>query len=198
MMRAFYSTGENIYLAGNVGKQGANAAGKLNFLESFNHPLAFLDGPSQRKSQGVDDFGALKINGLNVNAITGDAFSSINGMGHHNTFLINQSKLGIRESLEKAYVNNFLTKSLTDEEYKKYISGDRSEVKFQKLEEALAFQLNGLHANDQHTAPVKLLHANTLGSWQDSNLLAESAKLKMVNSPDTLRNISIDIKEYKN
>lgn len=193
MMRAFYSTGENIYLAGNVGKQGANAAGKLNFLESFNHPLAFIDGPSQRKSQGVDDFGALKINGLNVNAITGDAFSSINGMGHHNTFLINQSKLGIRESLEKAYVNNFLTKSLTDEEYKKYISGDRSEVKFQKLEEALAFQLNGLHANDQHTAPVKLLHANTLGSWQDSNLLAESAKLKMVNSPDTLRNISIDI-----
>lgn len=191
-IRAFYATGENVYLAGNVGKQGANAAGKLNFLETFNHPLAFIDTNSQRKSQGVDDFGALSIGGINVNRITGNAFSEMNGASYHDTYIVNRTKIGIRESLEKLYVNNYLTKGMSPEEYQEYLANPKGD-KFSSLNEALKFQINGLRANDQYSSPIKLLHANTEGSWQDSNFLADTAKMKTVNSPDMSKNIKIDI-----
>lgn len=191
-IRAFYATGENVYLAGNVGKQGANAAGKLNFLETFNHPLAFIDTNSQRKSQGVDDFGALSIGGINVNRITGNAFSEMSGATYHDTYIVNRTKIGIRESLEKLYVNNYLTKSMPQKEYQEYLANPKSD-KFSSLNEALKFQINGLRANDQYSSPIKLLHANTEGSWQDSNFLADTAKMKTVNSPDMSKNIKIDI-----
>ena len=191
-IRAFYATGENVYLAGNVGKQGANAAGKLNFLETFNHPLAFIDTNSQRKSQGVDDFGALSIGGINVNRITGNAFSEMSGASYHDTYIVNRTKIGIRESLEKLYVNNYLTKSMPSKEYQEYLTNPKSD-KFSSLNEALKFQINGLRANDQYSSPIKLLHANTEGSWQDSNFLADTAKMKTVNSPDMSKNIKIDI-----
>ena len=191
-IRAFYATGENVYLAGNVGKQGANAAGKLNFLETFNHPLAFIDTNSQRKSQGVDDFGALSIGGINVNRITGNAFSEMSGARYHDTYIVNRTKIGIREGLEKLYVNNYLTKGMSPEEYQEYLA-DPKNAKFSSLNEALKFQINGLRANDQYSSPIKLLHANTEGSWQDSNFLADTAKMKTVNSPDMSKNIKIDI-----
>ena len=53
--------------------------------------------------------------------------------------------------------------------------------------------MNGLPANDQFTSPVKVLHANTLGSWQDSDVLGTLAKMKMMFSPDQEREIKIDI-----
>lgn len=189
-MRAFYATGENILLAGNVGKQGANAAGKVNMLESFNHPLAFIDTASQRKQQGVDDFGGLKINGINVNQIAGNAFSVVNGMEHHNTYIINDTKIGIREGLEKIYRDNILSRGLSNADYKEHLKTGKD---FDTLEKALIKKMNGLHANDQFTSPVKVLHANTLGSWQDSDVLGTLAKMKMMFSPDQEREIKIDI-----
>lgn len=189
-MRAFYATGENIMLAGNVGKQGANAAGKVNMLESFNHPLAFIDTASQRKQQGVDDFGGLKINGININQIAGNAFSVVNGMEHHDTYIINDTKIGIREGLEKIYRDNILSRGLSDADYKEHLKTGKD---FDTLEKALIKKMNGLHANDQFTSPVKVLHANTLGSWQDSDFLGTLAKMKMMFSPDQEREIKIDI-----
>lgn len=193
-MRAFYATGENILLAGNVGKQGANAQGKVNLLESIAHPLAFIDTASQRKHQGMDDFGALRIGETDVSAVISKALGNIPGMEYHKTFLVNETKIGIREGLEKLYRDNYISKTLTDTEYKDYLKG-KSNPKFDSLAKALEYRMNGMHANNQYVVPVKMLHANTKGSWQDSDMLATTAKMKMIYSPDQIRNVKIDIND---
>lgn len=168
----YIANGDNFILGNRVGKQSSNAAGKINMFSTLGNPLSFLDVDSQRKEQSIDVFGGFsKIGEKPINKVFGETISSAPLLNYHKNEIIYSSN-------EHAY-----------KRAGKLIANDISNINGT----AIADKINnrGLdNFSSQTSSIVKIAHANTLLSYQDSDMLFDTAKVKFNMSPDKRRTIT--------
>lgn len=168
----YIANGDNFILGNRVGKQSSNAAGKINMFSTLGNPLSFLDVDSQRKEQSIDVFGGFsKIGEKPINKVFGETISSAPLLNYHKNEIIYSSN-------EHAY-----------KRAGKLIANDISNINGT----AMADKINnrGLdNFSSQTSSIVKIAHANTLLSYQDSDMLFDTAKVKFNMSPDKTRTIT--------
>ena len=168
----YIANGDNFILGNRVGKQSSNAAGKINMFSTLGNPLSFLDVDSQRKEQSIDVFGGFsKIGEKPINKIFGETISSVPLLNYHKNEIIYSSN-------EHAY-----------ERAGKLIANDISNINGTVVSD----EINNRGLNNfssQTSSIVKIAHADTLLSYQDSDMLFDTAKVKFNMSPDKARKIT--------
>lgn len=168
----YIANGDNFILGNRVGKQSSNAAGKINMFSTLGNPLSFLDVDSQRKEQSIDVFGGFsKIGEKPINKIFGETISSVPLLNYHKNEIIYSSN-------EHAY-----------KRAGKLIANDISNINGTLVSD----EINNRGLNNfssQTSSIVKIAHADTLLSYQDSDMLFDTAKVKFNMSPDKARKIT--------
>lgn len=168
----YIANGDNFILGNRVGKQSSNAAGKINMFSTLGNPLSFLDVDSQRKEQSIDVFGGFsKIGEKPINKIFGETISSVPLLNYHKNEIIYSSN-------EHAY-----------KRAGKLIANDISNINGTLVSD----EINNRGLNNfssQTSSIVKIAHADTLLSYQDSDMLFDTAKVKFNMSPDKARQIT--------
>ena len=168
----YIANGDNFILGNRVGKQSSNAAGKINMFSTLGNPLSFLDVDSQRKEQSIDVFGGFsKIGEKPINKIFGETISIVPLLNYHKNEIIYSSN-------EHAY-----------KRAGKLIANDISNINGTLVSD----EINNRGLNNfssQTSSIVKIAHADTLLSYQDSDMLFDTAKVKFNMSPDKARKIT--------
>lgn len=168
----YIANGDNFILGNRVGKQSSNASGKINMFSTLGNPLSFLDVDSQRKEQSIDVFGGFsKIGEKPINKIFGETISSVPLLNYHKNEIIYSSN-------EHAY-----------KRAGRLIANDIANINGTVVSDKI--NNRGLdNFSSQTSSIVKIAHANTLLSYQDSDMLFDTAKIKFNMSPDKTRKIT--------
>ena len=168
----YIANGDNFILGNRVGKQSSNAAGKINMFSTLGNPLSFLDVDSQRKEQSIDVFGGFsKIGEKPINKVFGETISSVPLLNYHNNEIIYSSN-------EHAY-----------KRAGRLIANDIANINGTVVSDKI--NNRGLdNFSSQTSSIIKIAHANTLLSYQDSDMLFDTAKIKFNMSPDKTRKIT--------